>query len=198
MREKVGAAYKLNIGIHTGSVVWGQADTAGKTAPTVIGDTVNLAARLQQAAKGGQILVSEAVYLRTRRIFEFKALDPISVKNKSGMIPIYVPCILTGGLGQDHELQSLHAYWSRAIAGSPQVVLLRGDAGLGKSSLLTEFANSLDTYAMDKQPLVLHAHCTSISNSDYHPLADLLYQLFGLTPEDSDLIRRRKIVGRAA
>lgn len=211
MREKVGAACKLNIGIHTGSVVWGQAGPASKTAPTVIGDAVNLAARLQQAAKDGQIYVSEAIYLRARRIFEFKVLDPITVKNKTGTIPIYSPLhlhqrITTGQesiethiplVERDHELQSLHTYWSRAIAGVPQIVLLRGDAGLGKSRLLTEFANSLDTYAIDKQPLVLHANCKSVSHEDYHPLAELLYQLFGLTPEDTSLIYRRKIEDRA-
>lgn len=211
MREKVGVACKLNIGIHTGNVVWGQAGPTGKTTPTVIGDAVNLAARLQQAAKDGQIFVSEAVYLRTRRIFEFKVLDPIMVKNKTGSIPLYAPLHLYQRLTTGHEsiethiplverdleLQSLHAFWSRAVAGTPQLVLLRGDAGLGKSRLLTEFANSLDTYAVDKQPLVLHANYKSTSHDDYHPLADLLYQLFGLTAEDTDLIYRRKIEDRA-
>lgn len=212
MREKVGAACKLNIGIHTGNVVWGQAGPTGRTAPTVIGDAVNLACRLQQAAKDGQVLVSEAVYLRARRLFEFKVLDPIKVKNKSGIIPVFAPLhphqrVTATSAGptdtriplveRDQELQMLHAYWSQASAGSPQIVLLRGDAGLGKSHLLTEFANGLDTSTLDKQPLVLHTYCKSTTDGAFNPLSNLLYQLFGLTADDTDLIRRRKVEDRA-
>lgn len=209
MREKTGTVCKLNIGINTGPVVWGQVGPTGRTAPTVIGDAVNLACRLQQAAKGGQTLVSEAVYLRARRIFEFKTFDPITVKNKSGAIPVYMPLnphqnLIAGQtlvemriplIERKQELETLSTHWSQAIANQPQLVLIKGGAGLGKSRLLAEFVENIGNYAIDKQPLALSTHCGSTAN--YEPLTELLYQLFGLTPDDTDLIRRRKLEDRA-
>lgn len=209
MREKAGAICKLNIGINTGPVVWGQVGPTGRTAPTVIGDAVNLACRLQQAAKGGQILVSEAVYLRTRRIFEFKTFDPITVKNKSNAIPVYMPLnphqsqatsqtlVETGVplVDRRQELETLSAHWSQVITGQTQLVLIKGEAGLGKSRLLAEFINNVGNYTFDKQPLSLTTHCGFTTY--YDPLPNLLHQLFGLTSDDTNLIRRRKLEDRA-
>lgn len=209
MREKAGAICKLNIGINTGPVVWGQVGPTGRTAPTVIGDAVNLACRLQQAAKGGQILVSEAVYLRTRRIFEFKTFDPITVKNKSNAIPVYMPLnphqsqatsqtlVETGVplVDRRQELETLSTHWSQVITGQTQLVLIKGEAGLGKSRLLAEFINNVGNYTFDKQPLSLTTHCGFTTY--YDPLPNLLHQLFGLTSDDTNLIRRRKLEDRA-
>ncbi len=218
MLEKVNATCKLHIGINTGAVVWGQVGPAGKTAPTVIGDAVNLACRLQQLSDGGQILVSEAIYLYTRRFFEYEPLDSIRVKGKTDLIPVYSPLhardratshrqLIETAIPlteRDRELEALHAHWSRAVAGLPQTVLVTGEAGLGKTRLLAEFVNGLDTYVADpargstlKQPWILDTYCESASNNDYHPLANLLRQLFSLTSDDSDLVRRRKVKDRA-
>jgi adenylate cyclase len=217
MREKVGTICKLHIGINTGPVVWGQVGPAGRTSPTVIGDAVNLASRLEQSSDGGQILVSESVFLRTRRYFDFDALKPINVKGKSDPVPVYIPLgprqLTTSQqrpldinipLTERHqELEELHDCWSRAMAGEPQIVLITGDAGMGKSRLLAEFINSLDASTADsglgtsKQPLLLHVQSESASNDHYHPLASLLRMLFGFTDEDSDLVRGRKAEDRA-
>ena len=211
MREKVGAACKLNIGINTGVVVWGRMGPSGRAAPTVIGDDVNLASRLEQFATGGQVVVSDPVYFLTRRFFEYEVLEPIQVKGKSKPIPVYLPLgprrsvrsarqsaeTATPMLARNHELQALQAHWASAIAGHKQFVLLLGEAGLGKSRLVGEFIHDFDTYSVDKKPLVLQAQGESVSGGSYLPLVDLLSQLFNLTPNDSDMIRRRKVEDRA-
>lgn len=211
MLEKVGTACKLNIGINTGAVVWGRVGPPGRAAATVIGDAVNLASRLQSFATAGQIAVSDAVYFQTRRFFEYEILDPIQVKGKRKPVPVYVPLgprqsvrtrqqaaeIKTPLIERDQELQTLHAHWSYTINGQPQSVLLQGEAGMGKSRLLSQFVNELGDYAVDKQPLVLQAHSEAASIGNYSPLVNLLTQLFNLTPNETELGRRRKVEDRA-
>lgn len=210
MRQKVGRICDINIGINTGSVVWGELGPSGHTALTVIGDAVNLAARLENYATGGRIVISESTYRRTQEQFEFETLPPISVKGKSGRIPIYTPLAIKLGapkaqdeigndipfIGREQELDLLHAFWSRSGAGYPQVVSLVGEAGLGKTRLVSEFVDSLKQYSRAKQPLILQTRQRIGSHSDYHPLADIASQYFGLVPNDTEIIRRRKIEDR--
>ncbi len=210
MREKVGSAFRINIGINSGPVVWGRMGPPGRAMHTVIGDTVNLASRLQGYAKHGQIIVSETVFHQTRRLFEYQNLDAIQVKGKSGLIPIYMPLrqietqqkskkleaapIL---LERYNEQQALQTIWGRSLSGFMQFVIVTGQAGIGKSQLLTEFAQSIDSFTGEKTPLILRAHNEATPGSHYSPLMHLLNQLFGLTAEDSDLSRRRKVEDRA-
>ena len=211
MQEKVGTACKLNIGINTGAVVWGRVGPPGRAAATVIGDAVNLASRLQSFATAGQIAVSDAVYFQTRRFFEYEILDPIQVKGKRKPVPVYVPLgprqsvrtrqqaaeIKTPLIERDQEMQTLHAHWSNAIAGQPQSVLIQGEAGMGKSRLLSQFVGELSNYVVDKQPLILQAHSEAASIGNYSPLVNLLTQLFNLYPNETELARRRKVEDRA-
>ncbi|MCB0212862.1 MAG: AAA family ATPase [Anaerolineae bacterium] len=211
MLEKVGTACKLNIGINTGAVVWGRVGPPGRAAATVIGDAVNLASRLQSFAKNGQIAVSDAVYFQTRRFFEYEILDPIQVKGKRKPVPVYVPLgprqsvrtrqqaneLQTPLIERDQEMETLNVYWSRALAGQPQSVMIQGEAGMGKTRLLGQFVNELSTYAIDKQPLILQVHSEEASIGNYSPLIGLLTQLFNLTANDTELGRRRKVEDRA-
>lgn len=211
MREKVGHAFKLNIGINTGLVVWGRVGPAGRTAATVIGDAVNLASRLQDVATGGQIVVSESVYFQTRRFFEYEVLEPVQVKGKKKSAAIFMPLsprqsVRTGKkavafktplIERQPEVHALQSHWQHALAGESQFVLISGEAGTGKSRLLAEFVDKLNRYHADKQPLVLQSCGQTASVGNYSPLAELLAQVFNLSPEDNTLRRRRKVEDRA-
>lgn len=211
MREKVGHAFKINIGINTGLVVWGRVGPAGRTAATVIGDAVNLASRLQQVATGGQVVVSESTYFQTRRFFEYEVLDPVQVKGKKKPASIFMPLnprqsVRAGKqailfkiplIERQQEVHALQAHWQHAVAGEAQFVLISGEAGAGKSRLLMEFVDGLSRFHTDKQPLVLQTCGQSASVGNYSPLSDLLTQLFNLSPEDNSLRRRRKVEDRA-
>ncbi len=211
MREKVGHAFKLNIGINTGIVVWGKMGPAGRMAATVIGDDVNLASRLESYATNGQIIVSDPVYALTRRYFEYEVLDPIRVKGKKNPVPIYRPMRVREGfyvkhqhterksplIERDQELETLHAHLSLAISGKGQLVLISGEAGMGKSRLLSDLAQDFEKYSFNKTPIFLQAYGVAGSGGDYSPLQELLRQLFDVKTDDTRLSQRRKVEDRA-
>ena len=210
MKKKMGSVCKLHIGIHTGLVVWGEVGPATRTAPTVIGDAVNLACRLQQTAAGGQILVSEQVYTPTHHLFEYEGHKPIPVKGQPDEIPVYVPLRAREHAHMERqpsetnlpfierqpELTMLQACWSRALVGDPQAILLTGGAGLGKSRLMAEFHDSLGSLRTPKRPVVLRAWCESGRTGDYEPLTSLLLQLFDIARGDTPLARQKKVEDR--
>jgi adenylate cyclase len=79
----------IGIGLHTGVATVGYIGSERRTEFTAIGDSVNLAARLEQNAKGGEILLSDATARAARRIFSFKQREPLTVKNRVQPVPIY-------------------------------------------------------------------------------------------------------------
>ncbi|WP_179295648.1 adenylate/guanylate cyclase domain-containing protein [Bacillus sp. FJAT-45350] len=89
LEEKYGRTVSFGIGINTGPAVIGNIGSKERLEYTAIGDTVNLAARLESNAKPGQILISEDTYHRVKGDFEIKPLDVISVKGKEKKVMIY-------------------------------------------------------------------------------------------------------------
>lgn len=81
--------FTVGMGINTGEVVMGNLGASSRMNYTVIGDDVNVAARLYNVALGGQIIISETTYARCRDLVEVEALEPVSVKGKSRPIAIY-------------------------------------------------------------------------------------------------------------
>jgi adenylate cyclase len=97
IREKRGQhVVQIGIGINTGDVVSGNMGSPQKMDYTVIGDNVNLAARLESNAPGGRIFVSDSTYLETKEKIEYKELEPIMVKGKKEPVKIYEPIKVKG------------------------------------------------------------------------------------------------------
>jgi class 3 adenylate cyclase/predicted ATPase len=195
--EPYGVTCAVRLGLNTGLVVVGSIGNNLRMDYSAIGDTTNLAARLQQVAEPGTILVSEA----TRRLVEgavhLEVLPSVQVKGKTepvtpykviGTRPQRAPLASRGErtlsqfVGREHELATLAELFEQVESGQGQVVGIVAEAGGGKSRLLYEFGQCL----AGKRVTYLQGRCLSYGYAmPYHPILDLLHNNCGITEADS-------------
>jgi class 3 adenylate cyclase/tetratricopeptide (TPR) repeat protein len=145
-RALAGLDARVAVGISTGRVYCGEVGAAGRREYTMIGDAVNLAARLMQAAPAhGGLLCDEATQQAARGRLAFEALPPIAVKGKAQPVAIYRPCgraLAPRGprpiFGRDAERAALGEGLDALRAGRGGVIVVEGEAGLGKSRLVAD------------------------------------------------------------
>ena len=194
--ERLGKPLDFHIGAHTGEVIAGNVGTDLRMSYTVLGDTVNLAARLQDAAKAGQIFVSEKTWQMTRGLFEFQKKNPITVKGKKDPVQVYevmhakiqpsktrgVEGLASPLVGRDRERDVLLKVLGNLRAGAGGIVLLLGEAGIGKSRLLAEVRGT-----GGDETTWLVGHCFAYNRSlSYGPFLDLLRRYAGITDDDTE------------
>lgn len=180
--------FQLRIGINNGLVVAGSLKEGAKTG--VVGDAVNVAARLQQRANPGQILVADTIKRRIHSEFEtlpegfldVKGRDqPVSahqiVGRRSAPVRSESPFI-----GRHEELTLLDLLWSSASKGNTHVISLIGDAGVGKSRLLAEFTTPGD--GTDVRVACSPEHA-------YGPFLKIIGEVLGDLPRDPDDLKTR-------
>jgi adenylate cyclase len=225
MRERIAALSEqwmrrlqqpltLHIGINTGPVVAGHIGTNRDAAYAVTGDTVNVAARIQSTAGAGQILVSQSTYLLTQHAFAFESLGAVALKGKTASVPIYrVEDALTAPrsargleahglatplIGRQEDLNGLVAAADSMLEGQTQLVRIIGEAGAGKSRLLSEFLDRLRAAGRLANMAVRNAACSSVGESTYGVPAALLRDAYGITATDSPHEARHKIASALA
>jgi class 3 adenylate cyclase len=158
VRGRHGADVALRIGVNTGDVVAGR-QSAARGELMVSGDAVNVAARLQQHARPGEVLVGQRTQSATSRTISYREHEPIAAKGKSEPVAAWLAVSAAselepsprglGGLtaplvGRDEELAVLTAVAARVERErAPQLVTLFGPAGVGKSRLLAELVARL-------------------------------------------------------
>jgi class 3 adenylate cyclase len=197
LRTERGLDLHARIGIHTGPVVVGTVGNDLKMDYTAIGDTTNLASRLEALAAPGTILVSEPTYRLVRGFFRVRAAGPFIVKGKTDPVPAYevlgetaaaTPMTiaaergLTPLVGRDEELAQLDACFRRLGGNLAQVVVVVGEAGLGKSRLLYDFRRRLD----GEQVMFFEGRCSALGQgAPYFPFVTMLKHYFGLAADDT-------------
>ncbi|MBI2569840.1 MAG: tetratricopeptide repeat protein [Candidatus Schekmanbacteria bacterium] len=151
----------LRVGINTGRVLVGEVSAGALGETSVLGDAVNVAARLEGACPPGSVLISHETYRHVRGLFEVDAQPPIHLKGKREPVSTYLArsekeaCLHIGTrevlgyetdmIGRDEELAVLWDSFSRCMARrQPQLVTVLGSPGIGKSRLLFEMEKRLE------------------------------------------------------
>jgi class 3 adenylate cyclase/tetratricopeptide (TPR) repeat protein len=194
LEELFGGALVLRIGVNTGEVVVGRAREESSFAT---GDAVNVAARLEQAAEPGDILVGERAAALVAGAFEFDAPIRVEAKGKPGGVecrglvralsllrPRGVPGLPPAFVGRDGELGLLRQAHERVrVTGKPQVVTIMGEPGVGKTRLLREL---WEWYGREAPEAVRRTgRCPPYGRArTYQPLGEILKEHYSILDSD--------------
>jgi predicted ATPase/class 3 adenylate cyclase len=207
-KEKTQLPHRLQvrIGIHTGLVVAGEMGSGDTREPlAIVGETPNVAARLQEIAAPDTVVISTATYQLTRGYFECQELGPRTLKGIPTPVSIYqvlgessaqsrfevaVTTGLTPLVGREQEVGLLLERWEQAKGGMGQIVLLSGEAGIGKSRLAQELKERVST----EGAICLTFRCSPYhQNSAFYPIIDLLQRVLRFSREDSPTEKLQKL-----
>ncbi|MBO9539848.1 tetratricopeptide repeat protein [bacterium] len=193
LQADTGIVLKVRIGIHTGLVVTGAVGGAQKRDYTVMGETVNLAQQMEGAARPGKVLVTHETYRHSSHAMDFAALEPVQVKGRPDPVPVYeligpkaeAPARVepVSMVGRQAELATLEEAFARAAEGAPHLVMLSGEAGIGKSLLSSALVAGLDpTREVDAQRVraMSYEHGTP-----YALLSDFIRRWLGIKKQET-------------
>jgi tetratricopeptide (TPR) repeat protein len=199
IEARQGPAIRMRIGLNTGPVVVGRIGDDLRMDYTAVGDTTNVAARLQQAARPGSVLVSESTVRAIGGFFETLDLGEQAVKGhapvrahevlrprgRRSRLDVAIERGLTPLVGRTRELDILGDRFREARSGRGQVVFVAGEAGIGKSRLLLEFRRGLAEAGEDAT--WLEGQCVSFGQSiPFLPVVDQLRRNFGIEELDGE------------
>ncbi len=212
LAEKRGIlGFNVRVGINTGLVVVGEVGSDLRVEYTAMGDTINLAARLEQNAPPGGVLIGSDTYERVRASFDLEAQPPLYVKGKTEPVDTFlvhgerkrgfrnlsrgVEGVETRMIGREAELRSLQEAFAAAVEdGERKTVTIIGEPGVGKSRLLLEFERWLETD--QSQPAVFWRGNSraEMQSTPYALWRDLFMQSFGLAEGEAPERRQERFV----
>jgi class 3 adenylate cyclase/tetratricopeptide (TPR) repeat protein len=205
-QEKGTAPIKMRIGIHTGLVIVGTLGNDLRVEFKAVGNTVNLAARMEEMAEAGTTYVTAETYLLIKNLFEVEALGRKPVKGIKKSIQVYK--VLSGKkkgyrpelgsermiycemVGRDKEINRLELQVMKLVNGEGSVVNIVGEAGIGKSRLVAE----LKKRDVMKRVSLFEGRAISMGrNLGYYPIIDLLKQWARITEDDGEAMTFGKL-----
>jgi class 3 adenylate cyclase/tetratricopeptide (TPR) repeat protein len=197
-------SFLLRVGINSGEVLAGRMGDGY----TVIGDAVNVAARLQAAARPGSVTVGEVTWRLTREAIEYVPLEPLELKGKAEPVPAWEAArVLIPGptgrvarpatplVGRAEEAELLRSLVDRVIReGRPHLVTILGEAGVGKSRLLRELTTNLGD--RPEKIVIREGRCPAYgSGLAYWALGEIVRGQFDIADTDGSEVAWRKLVG---
>jgi class 3 adenylate cyclase len=203
--DEWGVEFKMRVGLNCGPVVVGSIGDDLRMDYTAIGDTTNLASRLESIARPGTIVVSRDTHKLVRDFFELKSLGEIEIKGKEKLQEAYeltkegevrtrIEAAVAKGLtrfaGRKNSMAALMEAYDKMQSGSGQVVGIMGEAGVGKSRLLLEFRNRQPEDAIT----YLESRCHHFGGLlAYLPILDLLRSYFDVKEGDREFVIKKKM-----
>jgi len=205
-QEKEGILpLKMRIGIHTGPVVVGTMGNDLRLEFKAVGETVNLASRMEDLAEPGATFVTEETFTLTEGLFRYESLGEKKVKGREKSVKTYhfiAPSTrrtrfdvsaergLSPFIGRERELELLIDCFERAKFGRGQTVSVIAEPGGGKSRILYEFIKAIS----NENVTILEGKCLSYSKGiPYHPVIDILKSNFRIMDEDGDAVIKKKV-----
>lgn len=190
VKREYGVAFRMRIGINSGAVVVGAIGDDLRMDYTAVGDTTNLAARIQQTAREGEVWVSGNTHNIISGFFQVESAGRQELKGKAEPQPAYrliaehkeirtrfeagLSKGITALVGRQSEMESLKAAWEQAKNGEARIIDVVGEAGVGKSRLAYEF---LKTIA--EEAIILTGVCLQYGkNMNFMPLIQIVRTVF--------------------
>ena len=205
VKKDYSVAFKMRMGLNSGPVVVGAIGDDLRMDYTAVGDTTNLASRMENAAKPDYILLSNYTHRLVQDFFECESLGKIALKGKEEPVAAYallrpsavdtrieaaVAKGLTRFVGRKNAMAALMETYEKSASGSGQVVGILGEAGVGKSRLLLEFRNRLP---QDKFTY-LEGRCIHFGGDmAYLPILDILRSYFGVIEGEHESVIRERV-----
>ena len=193
---------KARIGINTGLCISGEIGSASRKEFTVIGDTVNLASRLQANATPGKILIGEKTFQRIKGNFIIYSLRKLKIKGKKDLVSVYTlksekkkisfleqkENSHSPFMGRQKELKILREALKKSYQSEGRLIEISGELGTGKSRLILELTNE----SLAKEFNIISGNCSSWEKlKPYAPLMEIFAKIFG-TKFDDDLNKIEK------
>jgi class 3 adenylate cyclase/predicted ATPase len=203
---KMHDAMQTRVGIATGLVVVGDLLGSGQAQErAIVGETPNLAARLQAIAEPNMVVIDESTRKLIGRLFELQDLGAKDLKGFAGSVRTWAPlrasrvdsrfeALRASGpgalVGREQEVELLMQRWSRAKAGEGQVVLLTGEAGIGKSRLT---AALLERLAAEPYARLRYSCSPQHTDSALYPITRQMERAAGLAHDDAPQTKLDKL-----
>src|SRR6516164_9679546 len=197
---------QVRIGVATGMVVAGDLLGSGEAQEhDIVGETPNLAARLQGIAEPNTVVIAEATRRLIGNLFELRDLGPKDLKGIAGPLKAFAvlgassvesrfeamhPEVLTALVGREEELELLSRRWAKAKTGEGQVVLLSGEAGIGKSRLA---AALMEDIAAEPHTRLRYFCSPQQTDSAFHPIIGQFERVAGFAHGDTPQTKLDKL-----
>ena len=208
LNRQLGIDFKMRIGLNSGPVVVGTIGDDLRMDYTAIGDTTNLASRMEKAARPGTVLISGHTYKLVKGYFKFESLGKIRMKGKEQPQDTYELLAtsevktrieaaavtgLTKFVGRRREIEALREALEKTRSGSGQVAGIVGEAGVGKSRLILEMRSLFP----EEEYGYLEGRCLYYGGSmAYLPLLDILRSYFGIKEGEQESVISNKMKGK--